>query len=378
MRAAERRRLLRAGAMLPLVALLLPVMLILCSFVINIAYMELTRTELRIASDAATRAAGFSLSSTQDQAQARALARDAASRNKVAGKATQLADADIVFGVSRRTSISQRYDFKPGGSNANAVQVSARRDASSLSGAVNLIAPTFGAAKQFGPTQQAVSTQVECDIALVLDRSGSMAYADFESSETMAGAGQPPSQAPAGWQFCDPAPPGSRWLALVDATTVFLNSLKKSPQNEFLSLVTYSDAAKRDLELSGTYGKVLPALDGYTKTFCSGFTNIHDGIAQGVNSLNDAATTRPWAVKVVIVLTDGRRTKGADPVLAAGDAFSQGITVYTVTFSKEADITAMKAVALKGGGEHFHASTGAELKKVFSTIAGKLPLLLTR
>jgi hypothetical protein len=364
--------------MLPLVALLLPVLLILCSFVVNIAYMELTRTELRITSDAATRAAGYGLSATQDQSEARALAREAASRNKVAGKATQLADADIVFGTSRRTAISQRYNFTPSRSSINAVSVNARRDAGSLSGAVNLVAPTFGASKSFGPAQQAISTQVECDIALVLDRSGSMAYADFEDSEAMAAASQPPSMAPAGWQFCQAAPPGSRWLALTDAVKVFLNSLNKSPQEEFLSLVTYSDSAKRDLELSGSYSDIQPALDHYTKSYCQGFTNIHDGIAEGVNSLNDARTARPWAVKVVIVLTDGRRTKGADPVLAAQDAFGKGITVYTVTFSKEADVAAMKAVAKKGGGEHFHASTGKELKKIFSTIAGKLPLLLTR
>src|SRR5262245_44814532 len=128
------RRRFRFGAMLPLVALLLPVLLILAAFIVNFAYMELTRTELRIASDAATRAGGYGLSSTQDQAQARALAREAASRNPVAGKATQLADSDIVFGISRRTSVDQRYVFTPGGANANAVQVNARRDSGSLSG----------------------------------------------------------------------------------------------------------------------------------------------------------------------------------------------------------------------------------------------------
>ena len=48
----------RRGAMLPLVAILLPVLLVVGSLVINIAYMELTRTELQVASDAATRAAG--------------------------------------------------------------------------------------------------------------------------------------------------------------------------------------------------------------------------------------------------------------------------------------------------------------------------------
>ncbi len=364
--------------MLPLVAILLPVMLILASFVVNLAYMELTRTELRIVSDAATRAAGFELSRTQDPAQARATARDAAARNKVAGKATQLADADIVFGASTRASLAQRYKFTPGGAQINAVTVNARRDAGSLSGTVNLVMPTFGAVKTFGPVQQAISTQVECDVALVLDRSGSMAYGDFEESEKMAAAGQPPAGAPPGWQFCDPAPPKSRWRSLVDSVNVFIAALNQSPQKEFVSLVTYADDAKRELALSGNYGKLPKALDVYTQKYCSGFTNIHDGITEGVNSLDDPSTARPWAVKVVIVLTDGRRTKGADPVLAAQAAFAKGVTVYTVTYSAEADIPAMTSVASKGGGEHFHASSGAELKKVFSTIANKLPILLTQ
>jgi Ca-activated chloride channel homolog len=371
------RRARRRGAMLPLVAILLPVMLILASFIVNLSYMELTRTELRIASDSATRAAGFELSRTQDQTLARAAARDGANRNKVAGKATQLADSDIVFGVSRRASVAQRYKFTAGGTQVNAVTVNARRNAGSLSGTISLVMPTFGAVNKFGPSQQAISTQVECDIALVLDRSGSMAYGDLEDSEKMAAAGLPPAGAPTGWQFCDPAPPASRWRSLVDSAGVFVAALNKSPQREFVSMVTYSDAAKQDLPLSGNYGKMPAALDVYTQKYCSGFTNIHDGIVEGVNSLN-SGSSRPWAVKVVIVLTDGRRTKGADPVLAAQSAFSQGVAVYTVTYSNEADIPAMKAVAAKGGGQHFHAANGADLKKVFSTIAGKLPILLTQ
>src|SRR4029077_13924520 len=136
---------LRRGAMLPLVALLLPVLLILASFAINLAYMELARTELRIASDAATRAAGYTLMTTGDQESARSAARDGASRNWVAGKATQLADSDIAFGVSRRSATSQRYSFTAGGSPPNAVSVNARRDTESLSGAVSMLMPTFGA-----------------------------------------------------------------------------------------------------------------------------------------------------------------------------------------------------------------------------------------
>lgn len=364
--------------MLPLVAVLLPALLVLASFAINLAYMELTRTELRIASDAATRAAGYTLMTTGNAAAACAAARDGASRNAVGGRATQLADSDIVFGVSRRNSLAQRYTFTPGATPPNAVSVNARRDAASLTGMVGLVMPTFGAAKQFGPAQSAVSTQVEIDIALVLDRSGSMAYGDLEASETMAGAGQPPASAPPGWKFCDPAPSGSRWLDLTTAVQAFLDTVAASPQQERVAVVTYADAAKRESPLSADYAAIPRTLDNYTVQLCMGYTNIQDGIAQGLNTLNDPATSRPWAVKLIIVLTDGRRTAGGDPVAAAADAFRQGVAVHAVTFSREADQALMRQVASSGGGAHYHASTGDELLQLFRSVARRLPTLLTK
>jgi hypothetical protein len=340
--------------------------------------MELTRTELRIASDAAARAGGFTLMTTGDQSAARAAAREGASRNRVAGRPTRLADSDVVFGVSRRSTVTQRYAFTPGGARPNAVSVNARRDAGSLSGAVSLVMPSFGAARQFGPAQLAVSTQVEVDIALVLDRSGSMVYGDAEASEAMAGAGQPPASAPPGWKFCDPAPSGSRWRNLTTAMQGFLDTLQTSPQDEFVSLVTYSDAALRERELGNHYAALPPALDAYSQRFCMGFTNIQAGISEGVNSLTDPQYSRPWAVKLLIVMTDGRRTAGGDPVAAAQAAFDQGIAVYAITFAQEADQALMRSVASTGGGVHFHASTGNELIELFRSVARRLPTLLTR
>ena len=368
----------RRGAILPLVALLLPVLLILASFAVNLAYMELTRTELRIASDAATRASGFTLMATADKAAARAAARDGATRNRVAGRPVQLADSDIVFGVSRRASVSQRYAFTPGASPPNSVSVNARRTTSSLSGAVSLVMPTFGATNKFQPQQAAISTQVEVDIALVLDRSGSMAYGDRESSTTMAAAGQPPASAPPGWQFCDAAPSGSRSRDLVRATDGFLATLNATPQQENIALVTYNDSARRETQLASDYAPVPRALNVYTSQYCMGQTNIHDGIAEGLNALSDSRFSRPWAVKVLIVMTDGRRTAGPDPVPAARSAFARGITVHAVTFAQEADQTVMKAMATAGGGLHFHASTGSELEELFKVVARRLPSLLTQ
>jgi Mg-chelatase subunit ChlD len=299
-------------------------------------------------------------------------------RNRVAGQGTQLADGDVEFGVSRRSSESQRYTFTAGASPPNAVRVNARRDAQSLSGAVAMVMPTFGAMSHFGLAQTAVSTQVEVDVALVLDRSGSMAFGDLEDSVTMVAQGRPPASAPAGWQFCNAAPPASRWRNLVTATGAFLVALNASPQIERVSLVTYGSTATRDAELTADYAAVTQGMDAYTQHYCSGSTNIHDGISAGVASLNDPLHARPWAVKVLIVMTDGRRTAGPDPVPAAIAAFDQQITVYAVTFANEADQAVMRSVASAGGGLHYHAATGNELMQLFRTIARRLPTLLTQ
>lgn len=368
----------RRGAIMPLIALLLPVLLILASFVVNLAYMELTRAELRIASDAATRAAGYALATTGQQVEARFAAREATARNLVAGQQTVLRNQDIVFGVARRSGIDSRYQFSPGGNNVNAVQVLARRDSASGSGAVSLILPTFGAVTEFEPNQLAISSQVELDIALVLDRSGSMAYGDYEDSGYRASQGLGPEIAPADWWFGDPAPSGSRWLALVDGVHVFINELGNSPQIEHLALASYASDAKRETSLGTVYSDVTDAMNPYTQSMREGATNIGGGIYAGIDALQEASYGRPWAVKVIVLLTDGRHNTGLDPVGAAQYAAQQGITVYTVTFSQDADQGRMQTVASEGGGIHFHASRDRDLIDAFKKIAKSLPTLLVQ
>jgi Mg-chelatase subunit ChlD len=205
-----------------------------------------------------------------------------------------------------------------------------------------------------------------------------MVYGDNEQSEVMANAGQPPASAPAGWKFCDAAPPASRWRELVSATDGFLATLQSSPQQENVALVTYNESAVQESPLSSDYTRIPRSLDVYTQHLCAGLTNIHDGIAAGINALNDPRTSRPWAVKVLIVLTDGRRTAGPDPVVAAQAASQQGIMIYAVTFSQEADQALMQKVAAAARGVHYHVSTSDELQQLFKAVAKRLPTLLTR
>ncbi|QDS97771.1 vWA domain-containing protein [Adhaeretor mobilis] len=366
------------GAIMPLIAIMLPILLILSSFAVNLAYMELTRTELRIASDAATRAAGYTLNATGDESDARFVAREASTRNLVAGEATVLKNGDIVFGTATRSGVGSRYNFTTGGSKSNAVQVLARRDSGSGTGAVKMLLPGFGAVTEFEPNQLAISSQVELDIALVLDRSGSMAYGDYEDSAYRASQYLGPEVAPEGWWFGDAAPAQSRWRGLVSGVHVFLDMMDQSPQIEHLSLTTYATSATRESELGSDYASIASALDGYSNNLEAGGTNVGDGIYEAINALSAAAHNRPWAVKVIVLMSDGQHNLGTDPVYAAQDAADQGITVYTVTFSQEADQGRMQTVASEGSGLHFHAETDADLRDAFREIAKSLPTLLVQ
>ncbi len=92
---------------------------------------------------------------------------------------------------------------------------------------------------------------------------------------------------------------------------------------------------------------------------------------------------------VIILLSDGRRTTGPDPVDAAKLAADRGVRVYTVGFGSRGggqvdmggwsmymllDEEALKTVADITKGEYFFAGTSADLKKVYETLSSKLVL----
>ena len=92
---------------------------------------------------------------------------------------------------------------------------------------------------------------------------------------------------------------------------------------------------------------------------------------------------------LIILLSDGRRTTGPDPIEAAKLAAERGVRVYTVGFGSRAggavdfggwsayvvlDEEALKAVAQVTGGEYFYAGTAADLRKVYQHLNAKLAL----
>ena len=203
---------------MPLFALLLPLLLIFAGFAINMAYMQLVSTELKITTDAACHAGGRAMSflQTDDVDESVDLtifhAKRIAQANLVAGRQlsvgtdedasqitlhfgksirsdnsygtgrgmyefTEVPIADVRSGTTRPSSLGVTGDldipmifrmvaFNPdvgGGEN---------RPPGEREGAHLVVAGT----NLFHPSRRSIATQVDRDIALVLDRSGSMLY----------------------------------------------------------------------------------------------------------------------------------------------------------------------------------------------------------
>ena len=364
----------RRGVIMIMAVLLLPVIIVLVGFAVDLGYMQLTRTELRAASDIAAKAAALELSDSQDFDLARSAAISAAAQNHAGGIPVTLEAGDIEFGRALPQS-GGKWDFTLGGTPPNAVRVNAHRLASSPDGAVNLFFGNFIGRTSFEPSVMSVSAFIDVDICLVLDRSSSMKLAADDNSPYMSGSDP---------RVCLTPLPDSRWVALEGAVQLFIDELESTSAFEHLSLVTFasnfnycgesSTAASIDQQLSPTLSLAETAMASLTSTLWNGMTEIDSGVQQGTQVLTDPVLSRPQADKIMIVFTDGHYTAG-DPIPDAANAKAQGIVVHTITFSSGANQSHMLQVATAGGGRHYHAPDVAALNDIFQELAATAAIL---
>lgn len=169
----------RKGAVLVLFVVMLPVLIILSAVAINLAKVELVRTELQIGTDLSTRAGGTVWTRTGQIAPAVYFAKVAGSLNEVQNTPLIIADSDIAFGnnLERANGGTGRFVFTERDPAANpdiitAIEVDRSVDAGLFFEISEINSITTNASS--------VTSQVDRDIALVVDRSGSMAYFENE------------------------------------------------------------------------------------------------------------------------------------------------------------------------------------------------------
>ncbi|MCG8448621.1 MAG: VWA domain-containing protein [Pirellulales bacterium] len=367
------RKTNREGAMLVLIAVTLPLVVIMAAFAVDVARMQLVNTELRTATDAASRAGAKALSLHQTETAAREAAQEAASRNRVAGTPLVVRDREVEIGLSRQATRNSRFVFTPDADEKNAVRVTGSRTAASAGGPVSLFLGQVMGVNSFEPSRVATATQLDRDLCLVVDRSGSM-MRDLVSRNVPGGNCNPPH------------PTRSRWGGLDAAVDGFLSELEETAQLEQCGLVSYSNQGTRcgftfttsdiNVPLSFDLEPIHDEMDHLGSQAVAGRTNISSGIDNGIRVLTDPRA-RPFALKSMVLMTDGRHNTGPEPVISARRAVAEDIVIHTVTFSSEADFRRMRDVADVTGGKHFHAPDAEALERIFREIASTLPVILT-
>ena len=98
-------------------------------------------------------------------------------------------------------------------------------------------------------------------------------------------------------------------------------------------------------------------------------------------------TPGSYTSAAIIMLTDGQRTTGVDPIEAAKLAADRGVRIYTVgigtvdgetigfegwSMRVRLDEETLKAIATRTNAEYFYAGTAADLKKVYDTLSTRL------
>jgi Mg-chelatase subunit ChlD len=384
----------RRGAIVVLVAVMIIVFLASVAFSVDVSYMQLTRTKLRSATDAAARAAGEGLSREQDIDYARQAAKEIAAANMVAGEPLLLDDSDIVFGKSTQLS-SGAWGFMPNAEPINAVRVFGRRTREAPSGSVSTFFGRVFNVMDFQPTQSATVVRLDRDICLVLDRSSSMKLFLNDTSGTMATNDS---------RFCQPPNMSlSRWGGLSIAVQRFIAALNETPQVEHLALASYaggnngaasyvacsftSPTSQVNCGLASNYSSITSSMTTLSGQKWNGRTNISAGIISGTQALT-SSSARPFAAKTMVLMSDGAANEPGGcssvgcaqafnaAVNAANQAANQDIMIHTVTYG-EANPGLMEDIAEATGGNHYVAPNEAALQDIFEEIALTLPVVFT-
>jgi uncharacterized protein YegL len=323
-----------------LFAVLTVAFLATAAFSVDVAYMNLVNAELRGSTDAAAKAAVEVLNDTEDLAAARQAAIDIAAANPVDGHPLILESSDIVFGRGR-LRVDGSLEFLAGETPYGAARITGRKTRSSPSGAVTLFLGSLFGSPYYETELSATATRLNRDIAIVVDRSGSME--------------------------------GQKLADLKDAVSIFLQALTETPQSEMTGLVSYSTDATIDQELTLD----LNLIDTTMQTIVAdGYTAIGDGIKNGQQVLENGRG-QSFAEKTMILMTDGIHNRGLDPAIAARQAAQQRIVIHTITFGEGAEQARMQEVARITGGSFHHAPDGETLKQIYREVALTLRTILT-
>lgn len=159
---------------------------------------------------------------------------------------------------------------------------------------------------------------------------------------------------------------GSMRAALPHVRAALADFAARLGEKDEIGLVTVADAPRIPLPPGAGRERLAALVDSLP---IGGHTAILDAVVAGLDSL----AARPAPRRALIVLTDGVDNRSAADVdEAAAAARDHGIPVYAIALGARADTAAMAALAGASGGRLLRGADPAELRRIYSDLAGLL------
>jgi Ca-activated chloride channel family protein len=141
-----------------------------------------------------------------------------------------------------------------------------------------------------------------------------------------------------------------------------------------VALISFSDSVYLNCPLTSDVAKLNNAINQLNSI---GGTALGDGLQEAVDQIKMAKES--GTAYFIVSMTDGctNSDRRSTPVDAADDAANNGITVYSVAFGADADITTCQQIAIRGNPSdpdavanfYFFAASGSQLVQNFKQIA---------
>lgn len=358
---------LRRAFVIPLAIILFTLFLTMVAFAVDLGYINMSRSELRAAVDAANLAGASGLQVSP--AEARARAKSIAASNKVGGKSVVLQDSDIELG--RWDTSTKKFTLYTGSdeSKASAMRITARMNKERGNALGLIFAPLIGTKTKDLTISAVAGFGLAADIVIVQDITSSF---DAELADAKVG-----DQALIDALYANGAGKSSIGYVVHTGWGKTLGTLKpvNTEYNNLKSLVT-------NTLLCGNKG--MPV--------CSG-TDIGAGLEEALKVYADTNYVPvPGIPKAIILVSDGEpnvSSDGSHPKMTNAQlltyaqqqsdaAWAKGIHVYVVFFNRDNDQAASAKVATlaRGNGDFVQVQDPKKLPEALEGITRRLPMAL--
>jgi Flp pilus assembly protein TadG len=385
-----------------MVAVTLIILLAAAAFSVDVAYMQLARQDLHIATDAAAKAGVSALSTGGTRQAAIDAAVTYAAANTVGGKALAIDGNNVEVGKVTYSATGY-WAFTPNATPLSAVRINVHMADGTTPGAVKLfLAPLIGTSK-FYPTMTSTAAFVRNKVCLCFDRSRSMTFDLSGQDERWPSGSGWPNGVPSGLTTTKkqlyPPCQASRWYWLNSAANVYLDALLTQTVQTQVALVTWSNSASSSESYEGAtyysrrsvsfstattdstfvtdYTPIRTALTARGSKTMLGGTEMSTGLQRAIDLFASTDDGLPYN-KIIILFSDGLWNSGIDPVTTAQAAANAGIIVHTVGLLSDGNNSTMRNVASQTGGTYYYAPNGAALEEAFERLARNLPVILTQ